>query len=112
MRWAVGVACGASVRIEHKPLPPRDTPLDPPADVYSGTVSEWIARIGLGHVEGTLQDVLSSLSGPTSLQRLLNFDGDDLDELLELLNLSQNDEATFRREMFKLSGNRGHLLYM
>ena len=86
---------GAAPAVDSTLPPSLDAPLEPPADADSPTVevplapepeteppalashavSEWIARIGLGHAEGTLQEKIysdpntaASFSGPKGLQ--------------------------------------------
>lgn len=86
----------------------------PEPGTESHSASEWMKRIGLGHVEGLLQEKLysnpdtASFSGPNGLKILQSLDGDDMDDVIEMLNLAPTDEAKFREEMFKLSKNQAH----
>lgn len=91
----------------------QPTPLPEPS-AESHSVSEWANRIGLGHLEGILQEKFypnpdtASFSGPNGLKTLQSLDGDDMDDVVEMLNLSPTDETRFREEMFKLSKNHAH----
>ena len=86
----------------------------PKPGTESHSVSEWIERIGLGHLESILQEKFypnpdtASFGGPNGLNTLQRLDGDDMDDVVDMLQLSPTDEARFREEIFKLSKNHAH----
>lgn len=105
----------SSPAVELPPVPEPET--ETPALVTaSGTnsLSEWLASIGLGHVESVLQEKIygnpdtASFSGAGGLATVRNLDGDDMDDVIEMLSLNRADEASFRKEMLKISGNQAH----
>jgi hypothetical protein len=105
----------SSPAVELPPVPEPETET-PALATGPGThsLSEWLASIGLGHVEGVLQEKIysnpdtASFSGAGGLATVQNLDGDDMDDVVDLLSLSRADETVFRKEMLKISGNQAH----
>lgn len=109
----------AETRASGEPLEPTGSADQPAAPVpepgpNSHSLSEWMKRIGLGHVEELLQEKLYSnpdtaqFSGANGLKTLKSLDGDDMDDVIELLCLNATDEAKFREEIFRISRNHAH----
>ena len=108
---------------ESQPSQSTDAPLEeaaaepaaqPSSPRCQDSLTKWMVAIGLGHLEGALHSNLygteggEQFSGPQGLQSVQSLDGDDMDDVIEMLGLGEEDTATFRREIVKLSRNPAH----